>query len=80
MIKDNEEGIKIKRVEIVNAEGMSATRQFPSEKNNQRPLFTSHVIDSIEKDRLSILVAAFQFWDQQHLREMLNGIMDKSSF
>jgi hypothetical protein len=29
---------------------------------------------------LSIPVAAFQFWEQQNFREMLNGIMDKSAF
>ena len=49
-------------------------------KNNKWPLFTSLAIDRIEKERLSIPVAAFQFWEQQDFREMLNGIMDKSAF
>ena len=49
-------------------------------KNNEWPLSISLAIDRIEKERLSIPVAAFQFWEQQDFKEMLNGIMDKSVF
>ena len=37
-------------------------------------------IDRIEKERLSIPVAAFQFWEQKDFSEMLKEIMDKSAF
>ena len=34
----------------------------------------------VKKERLSIPVAAFQFWEQQDFKDMLNEIMDKSNF
>ena len=37
-------------------------------------------MDRIEKERLSIPVAAFQFWEQKDFKEMLNEIMDTSAF
>ena len=49
-------------------------------KNNKWPLFVSLSIDRIEKERLTIPVAAFQFWEQNDFRKMLNEIMDKSAF
>ena len=49
-------------------------------KNNKWPLFVSLSIDRIEKERLTIPVAAFQFWEQNNFRKMLNEIMDKSAF
>ena len=49
-------------------------------KHNKWPLFTSLSIDRIEKERLSIPAAAFQFWEQQDFRAMLNEIMDNSAF
>ena len=36
--------------------------------------------DRIEQERLSIPGTAFQFWQQQDFKEMLNKIMDKSAF
>ena len=49
-------------------------------KNNKWPLFMSLAINRIEKERLSIPVSAFQFWEQNDFRKMLNEIMDKSAF
>ena len=49
-------------------------------KNNKWPLFVSLSIDRIEKERLTIPVAAFQFWEQNDFRKVLNEIMDKSAF
>ena len=49
-------------------------------KKNKWPLFVSLSIDRIEKERLTIPVAAFQFWEQNDFRKMLNEIMDKSAF
>ena len=49
-------------------------------KHTKWPLFTSLAINRIEKERLSIPVAAFQFWEQNDFRKMLNEIMDKSAF
>ena len=48
-------------------------------KHTKWPLITSLAIDRIEKERLSIPVAAFQFWEQQDFNKMLNEIMDKSA-
>ena len=49
-------------------------------KHTKWTLFTSLAIDRIEKERLSIPVAAFQFWEQQDFKEMLNEIIDRSAF
>ena len=49
-------------------------------KNVNWPLFTSIAIDRIEKERLSIPIEAFQFWEQKEFRKMLNEVMDKSAF
>ena len=49
-------------------------------KNNKWPLFMSLAINRIEKERLSIPVSAFQFWEQKDFRKMLTEIMDKSAF
>ena len=49
-------------------------------KNNKWLLFMSLAINRIEKERLSIPVSAFQFWEQNDFRKMLNEIMDKSAF
>ena len=37
-------------------------------------------LNRIEKERLSIPVSAFQFWEQKDFRKMRNEIMDKSAF
>ena len=37
-------------------------------------------MDRIEKERLNISVAAFQFWEQQDFKAMLTEIIDKSAF
>ena len=37
-------------------------------------------MDRIEKKMLSIPVTAFQFWEQQDFKEMLNERMDTSVF
>ena len=39
-------------------------------KTSKWPFFTSLATDIIEKGRWSIPVAAFQFWEQQHFKEM----------
>ena len=49
-------------------------------KNVNWPLFTSIAIDRIEKERLSIPIEAFQFWEQKEFKKMLNEVMDKSAF
>jgi len=49
-------------------------------KNVKWPLFTSIATDRIEKERLSIPIGAFQFWKQKEFKEMLNEVMDKSTF
>ena len=49
-------------------------------KNVKWPLFTSIATDRIEKERLSIPIEAFQFWEQKEFRQMLNEIMNKSAF
>ena len=49
-------------------------------KHLKWPLFTSLAIDRIEKERLSIPVEAFQFWEQKDFGEMLKEVMDKSAF
>ena len=48
-------------------------------KHTKWPSFTSLAKDRIENERLRIPVAAFQFWEQQDFKEMLNEIMDKST-
>ena len=49
-------------------------------KHLKWPLFTSLAIDRIEKERLSIPVEAFQFWEQKDFGEMVKEVMDKSVF
>ena len=49
-------------------------------KTNKWPLFLSLAMNRIEKERLSIPVAAFQVCEQQDFKEILNEIMDKSAF
>ena len=44
------------------------------------PLFLSLSMDRIEKERLNIPVAAFQFWEQQDFKAMLTEIINKSAF
>ena len=40
----------------------------------------SHATERIAKERLSIPVAAFQFWEQQDFKALLKEPMDKSAF
>ena len=49
-------------------------------KHVKWPLFTSLTIDRLEKEKLSIPVAAFQFWEQKDFGAMLREIMDNSAF
>ena len=49
-------------------------------KHVQWPLFTSLAIDRLEKEKLSIPIAAFQFWEQKDFGAILREIMDKSAF
>ena len=49
-------------------------------KHVKWPLFTSLTIDRLEKEKLSIPVAAFKFWEQKDFGAMLREIMDKSAF
>ena len=48
-------------------------------KHVKWPLFTSLAINRLEKEKLSIPVSAFQFWEQKDFKEMLNEVMDKSA-
>ena len=49
-------------------------------KRNKWPLFVSLSMERIEKERLTIPIVAFQFWEQNHFNTMLKEIMDKSAF
>ena len=44
------------------------------------PLLFSLATERIEKERLNIPVAAFQFWEQQDFKALLKETMDKSAF
>ena len=59
---------------------MDWVQVFEANKHIKWLLFTSLATDRIEQERLSIPVAAFQFWEQKDFSEMLKEIMDKSAF
>ena len=41
-------------------------------KNNEWPLFTLLAVNRIEKERLSIPISAFQFWEQNRFQKYAN--------
>ena len=43
-------------------------------------LLYSLSMERVEKERIHISIAAFKFWEQQDFKELLNKVMDKSSF
>jgi len=43
-------------------------------------LFYSLSLERVEKEIIYTPIAAFKFWEQQDFKELLNEVMDKSSF
>ena len=44
------------------------------------PLLFYLATERIEKERINIPVAAFQFWEQKEFKSLLSEIIDKSAF
>ena len=59
---------------------MDWVQVMDTNKHLKWPFFSTLAIFRIEKERLSIPVAVFQFWEQKDFGEMLKEVMDKSAF